>query len=56
LDLGALKKMRGQFELRQLENQGSETFPEEAIKCSSAAIDLLNVLHGEAQEARNARE
>lgn len=48
--------MRAQFELRQLEDQGSEMVPEEAIKCSRAAIDLLNVLHGEAQEARNACE
>jgi hypothetical protein len=56
LDLGVLKKMCGQFKLCQLEDLGSEMFPEEAIKCSLAAIDLLNVLHGEVQEARNACE
>ncbi|KAG2142126.1 hypothetical protein BD769DRAFT_1662256 [Suillus cothurnatus] len=54
LDAGAIKKMRAQFEVRPLEIQARDIYPEEAIKCSSSAIDMLNVLHGEAEEARNA--
>jgi hypothetical protein len=46
--------MRAQFKVRPLEIQARDIYPEEAIKCSSSAIDMLNVLHGEAEEARNA--
>ncbi|KAG2124102.1 hypothetical protein BD769DRAFT_1359057 [Suillus cothurnatus] len=54
LDVVAIKKMRAQFEVRPLDNQARDTYPEEAIRCSSSAIDMLNVLHGEAEEVRNA--
>ncbi|KAG2125251.1 hypothetical protein BD769DRAFT_1668981 [Suillus cothurnatus] len=54
LDLGMLKKMQAQFKICPLDTQAVGTFPEEAIKCSSSALDMLNVLHGEAEEARNA--
>ncbi|KAG1734445.1 uncharacterized protein EDB91DRAFT_1337905 [Suillus paluster] len=54
LDLPALKKMRAQFEIRPLDIHTHDTLPEEAIKCSSSVMDMLNVLHGEAQDARNA--
>jgi hypothetical protein len=56
LDLGALKKMRAQFEIRPLDSKLHSSFPEEAIRCSSSALDMLNVLHGEAEDARNACE
>jgi len=49
-----LKKMQAQFKICPLNTQAVGTFPEEAIKCSSSALDMLNVLHGEAEEARNA--
>ncbi|KAG2119965.1 hypothetical protein BD769DRAFT_1362081 [Suillus cothurnatus] len=53
LDAGAIKKMRAQFEVCPLEIQARDIYPEEAIKCSSSTIDMLNVLHGKAEEARN---
>jgi hypothetical protein len=46
--------MRAQFEIRLLDINAQGTLPEEAIRCSLSALDLLNVLHGEAEEARNA--
>ncbi|KAG1762614.1 hypothetical protein EV702DRAFT_1206340 [Suillus placidus] len=46
--------MRAQFEIRPLDSQLHSSFPEEAVKCSSSALDMLNVLHGEAEDARNA--
>ncbi|KAG1894379.1 uncharacterized protein F5891DRAFT_1195360 [Suillus fuscotomentosus] len=54
LDLNVLKKMHAQFEVRPLDVKAMDTYPEEAIKCSSATLDMLNVLHGEADDARNA--
>ncbi|KAG2340444.1 hypothetical protein BDR05DRAFT_1002619 [Suillus weaverae] len=54
LDLGALKKMRAQFEVRPLDVQSGEIFPPEAITCSLCTMDMLNVVHGEAEDARNA--
>lgn len=30
-----------------------DIYPEEAIKCSSSAINMLNVLHGKVEEARD---
>jgi hypothetical protein len=48
--------MRAQFEIHPLDIEGHDKYPEEAIKCSSAALDVLNVLHGEAEDARNARK
>jgi len=48
--------MRAQFEVRPLDVNAGDVYPEEAIRCSSAAIDMLNVLHGEAEDSRNARE
>lgn len=54
LDLFALKRMRAQFEVHPLDGDATDVYPEEAIKCSSTAIDMLNVLHGEAEDARNA--
>jgi hypothetical protein len=48
--------MRAQFELRPLDVTATDVYPEAAIKCSSTAIDMLNVLHGEAEDARNARK
>jgi hypothetical protein len=54
LDLFALKRMRAQFEIRPLDADATDVYPEEAIRCSSTAIDMLNVLHGEAEDARNA--
>ncbi|KAG1887494.1 uncharacterized protein F5891DRAFT_988195 [Suillus fuscotomentosus] len=54
LDLGALKKMCAQFELRQLEEHESNEFPPEAIRCSVATMESFNVLHGEAEDAGNA--
>jgi hypothetical protein len=56
LDLVALKKMRAQFEVRPLDPNARDMFPDEAIQCSSAAIDMLNVLHGEAEDVRNTCE
>ncbi|KAG1733089.1 hypothetical protein EDD22DRAFT_852641 [Suillus occidentalis] len=53
LDLFALKRMRAQFEIRPLDADATDVYPEEAIRCSSTAIDMLNVLHGEAEDARN---
>lgn len=46
--------MRAQFEVRPLDASATHVYPEEAIKCSSSAIDMLNVLHGEVEDARNA--
>lgn len=46
--------MRAQFEIRPLDADATDVYPKEAIKCSSTAIDMLNVLHGEAEDARNA--
>ncbi|KAG1894491.1 uncharacterized protein F5891DRAFT_961461 [Suillus fuscotomentosus] len=54
LDLVTIKKMRAQFEVRPLDIQARDVYPPEAIKCSSSAIDMLNVLHGEAEDVRNA--
>jgi hypothetical protein len=48
--------MRAQFEVRPLDANATHVYPEEAVKCSSSAFDMLNVLHGEAEDARNARE
>lgn len=56
LDLRALKKMQAQFEIRPLDIDAKDAFPEEAITCSSSVLDMLNVLHGEAEDARNAHE
>ncbi|KAG1876997.1 hypothetical protein C8R48DRAFT_768562 [Suillus tomentosus] len=56
LDLGAIKKMRAQFEVRPLDAEARDVFPAEAIRCSSATLDMLNVLHGEAEDARNAHD
>lgn len=56
LDLMALKKMRAQFEVQPLDCNATHVYPAEAIKCSATAIDMLNVLHGEAEDARNARK
>ncbi|KAG1772159.1 hypothetical protein EDD22DRAFT_842525 [Suillus occidentalis] len=54
LDLFALKRMRAQFEVRPLDVSATDVYPQEAIRCSSTALDMLNVLHGEAEDARNA--
>ncbi|KAG1837644.1 hypothetical protein DFJ58DRAFT_734248 [Suillus subalutaceus] len=56
LDLGVLKKMCAQFEIHPLEVEAQDKYPEEAIKCHSLAFNMLNVLHGEAEEARNSHE
>ncbi|KAG1791127.1 hypothetical protein EV424DRAFT_1549463 [Suillus variegatus] len=56
LDLRALKKMQAQFEIRPLNIDAKDAFPEEVITCSSSVLDMLNVLHGEAEDARNAHE
>ncbi|KAG2096026.1 hypothetical protein BD769DRAFT_1331817, partial [Suillus cothurnatus] len=53
VNLGALKKMRAQFEICPLDSKLHSSFPEEAIRCSSSALDMLNVLHGEAEDTRN---
>ncbi|KAG2064562.1 hypothetical protein BDR04DRAFT_1162432 [Suillus decipiens] len=53
LDLMALKKMHTQFELHSLDATATKAFPEEAIRCSSAILDMLNVLHGKVEDARN---
>jgi hypothetical protein len=47
--------MRAQFEVHPLDTEGENIFPGEAVRCSSATLDMLNVLHGEAEDARNAR-
>ncbi|KAG2110390.1 uncharacterized protein F5147DRAFT_652001 [Suillus discolor] len=54
LDLAALKKMWAQFELRPLDAMATDKYPMEAIKCSGNTLDMLNVLFGEVEEARNA--
>ncbi|KAG2139778.1 hypothetical protein DEU56DRAFT_912045 [Suillus clintonianus] len=48
------KKVRAQFEVHPLKNNGNEKYLEEVMKCSSAAMDMLNILHGEAEDVRNA--
>ncbi|KIK33320.1 hypothetical protein CY34DRAFT_110674 [Suillus luteus UH-Slu-Lm8-n1] len=53
LDLFALKRMCTQFEVCPLDANTTDVYPKEAIKCSSTMIDMLNVLHGEAEDARN---
>ncbi|KAG1800746.1 uncharacterized protein HD556DRAFT_1304762 [Suillus plorans] len=53
LDLFALKKMCAQFEVCPLDVNATNLYPQEAIRCSSATMDMLNVLHGEVENTRN---
>ncbi|KAG1849009.1 hypothetical protein F4604DRAFT_1528647, partial [Suillus subluteus] len=53
LDIVAIKKMRAQFEVCPLDIQAHDIYPEEAIRCSSSTIDMLNMLHSKAEDVRN---